>query len=472
MPDCMTGRERTVRPNQGMGALLLDDIVRATQGRVLRGSGGVFAGVSIDSRTIRPGELFVAIPGDRFDGHNFILKALEEGSGALVSIPPSESPKGKTIIHVKNTLQALQDIARFVRSSMQVPVIAVTGTNGKTTTKEMIVSVFSVRQKVLKTSGNLNNHIGLPLCIANRRGDETVMVLEMGSNAPGDIRDLCEIAAPTYGVTTNVGPAHLEGFGSLEMVRKTDLEILGYVEGVSLNADDAFLMEGVSGFSGRARTYGIDRPADVTAREIVYGETGSRFLLTLPEGRNTMISLRLNGRGNIYNALAAASVADAFGISPGEIREGLEAFAGVPLRMKVLHQEGMTIISDVYNANPASMDEALSELKRLKRKRAVAVLGDMLELGDFAAAAHRGLVERLSQLHIDVLVAVGAEMIRASGSFSGTCLTAADSLEARSVLAGVLRDGDTVLVKGSRGMKMERVLDHPGAAQEGDQHAG
>lgn len=449
----------------------LDDILRATGGKLLRGNGTVFSGISIDSRTIRAGDLFFAIRGDRFDGHDFVADALAGGAGAVVSIPPVEPPRGKTIIHVKNTLKALQAVAQFLRSKKHTPVVAVTGTNGKTTTKELISSILSVRQKVLKTTGNLNNHIGLPLCLANMAGDETVMVLEMGSNAPGDIRDLCEIASPTYGVTTNVGPAHLEGFGSLEMVRQTDLEILSYVEAVSLNADDVFLMEGAAGFPGAVRTYGIDKDADLSACEIAYGREGARFLLVLPRGEKVAVNFRLNGKGNISNALAAASVADALGASPEDIRTGLETFTGVPLRLSVQQHQGMTIISDVYNANPSSMEEALIELDRLKEKRAVAVLGDMLELGSYAGEAHQRLVGRLSALGVDMLIAVGPEMARASSEFTNTSLTAKDSLEAGAVLADICRDGDTILVKGSRGMRMERALDRLSRNAGEDQHA-
>lgn len=453
-----------------MAYLKTEDILAATGGTLLCDGQGTYTGVSIDSRTIADGELFVALQGARSDGHQYLTSALGRGAGALVSIAPQELPFGKTIIRVGNTLTALQALARYLRQKRAVPVIAVTGTNGKTTTKELIASIFSQQQKVLKTGGNLNNHIGLPLCISRMNGDEDVMVLEMGSNAAGDIRMLCEIARPDYAVMTNVGPAHLEGFGSLEAVRDTDLEVLGYVRTFAVNADDLFLMEGLQSmvqgqmqgpaarYSGRTITYGIDNPADVTARDISLHDKGSRFLLCLPGGKELVVHFQLSGRFNILNALAAASIAFAAGASPDALKKGLEAFTGVPMRLETRELGGMLIISDVYNANPASMQEAIRELFRLKRERTIAVLGDMLELGAYAETAHSGIMTLLNDLQVEMLICVGKEMQKASGAFRGDCYSADDSFQAGALLADLVRAGDTVLLKGSRGMRMEQVL--------------
>ena len=441
-----------------MGILILDEILKATGGRILCGKEREFSGLSTDSRTIKNGELFIALKGDNFDGHNFIHDALKKGAGAVVHFPPVEPVKGKTIIHVKNTLSALHDIARYLRLKVNIPVIGVTGTNGKTTTKELISSIFGKKHKVLKTYGNLNNHIGLPSCLANMEGDENIMVLEMGSNARGDIKLLCDIAHPDYAVVTNVGHAHLKGFGSLEMVRKTDLEILEYVKAASVNADDLFLLEGLKEFKGKIITYGIDNASDVCAKNIALGERGSNFRLCFSDGRDIDVNLSIAGKFNIYNALAAASIADEFDISPEDIKRGLEGFTGVPMRLSIKDLSGALIISDVYNANPSSMEEALKELSRLKRLRTIAVLGDMLELGSYAEEAHKNLVRSLSELNVDIFIAVGAEMIRASSEFSGTCYRADDAVAAKAILLSICGEGDTILVKGSRGMRMERVL--------------
>ena len=441
-----------------MGLLKLEDIVQATGGRVLCGTSEKFQGISIDSRSIREGELFVALKGDNFDGHDFINTALISGPGALVQSYPAVLPTNKTIILVKDTLAALQALARYLRSKMALPVIGVTGTNGKTTTKELVSSIFGQHHRVLKTTGNLNNHIGLPLCIARMDGDEDIMVLEMGSNRKGDIRELCEIALPDFSVVTNVGPAHLEGFGSLEAVRDTDLEILDYVKVASINADDGYLLEGAKNYNGRLFTYGMKNTADVYAMDIMLGTKGAGFKLCFSDKRRIAVNLQLSGAFNIYNALAAASAADALGIGLEDIKNGLESFGGVPMRLEIIEMLGALVINDVYNANPASMEEALKELVRLKRKRTIAVLGDMLELGGYAQEAHKKLLRLTSDLKIDVLVAVGSEMARAAEEFKGTCYKSESSDSARSVLLSICREGDAILIKGSRGMRMEKVL--------------
>ena len=362
------------------------------------------------------------------------------------------------IIQVKNTLAALQDIARHRRSQRTIPVVGITGTNGKTTTKELVASILSQNHAVLKTSGNFNNHIGLPLCVANMRGDEQFMVLEMGSNARGDIRELCEVVHPDIAVVTNAGAAHLEGFGSVETVRDTDLEVIGYVKTLCINADDPLLMAGIGAYRGRVVTYGIENRADFTAQEIMLHDQGSRFLLVTPGNGDVRINLSISGRFNVLNAVAAATVAAELGMSLDEIRSGLESFTGVPLRLEIRRLSGALIINDVYNANPASMEEALRELARLRKGRTIAVLGDMLELGVYAADAHADLVANLNRLGVDVLIAVGPEMHRAAAGFARPQYRAGSSSEARSLLLGMMRDGDTVLIKGSRGMYMEKVL--------------
>jgi UDP-N-acetylmuramoyl-tripeptide--D-alanyl-D-alanine ligase len=451
-----------------MGRLIIEDIVRATGGTVLSGRTGIFSGLSIDSRTIREGELFIALKGDHFDGHTFVEKALQTGAGALVQAPSGEThPENKTVILVRDTLAALQDLARFLRTRTALPVVGVTGTNGKTTTKELLSSILGQRQKVLKTTGNLNNHIGLPLCIARMDGDEDIMVLEMGSNRRGDIIQLCDIALPDYCVITNVAPAHLEGFGSLEAVRDTDLEILDYAKIAAVNADDAFLLRGIKDYKGRLITYGMRSRADVFAKDIMLGTRGSAFRLCFSDKIKISIDLQLSGAFNVYNALAAASVAGALDVGLQDIKNGLESFGGVPMRLEIRDIQGAILIYDVYNANPASMEEALKELVRLKRKRTIAVLGDMLELGAYAEKEHRKLVRLASDLKIDLLVAVGPEMNRAADAFEGIVYKVKDAESARPVLESICDKGDAVLLKGSRGMHMERALKESSDCGEG-----
>jgi UDP-N-acetylmuramyl pentapeptide synthase len=231
-------------------------------------------------------------------------------------------------------------------------------------------------------------------------------------------------------------------------------------------------MEGLKGFSGTLATYGMESGADVSAKDIVLEEKAARFTLRFKDGSTVAVRLRIAGKFNIYNALAAASVADSLGIGHEQIKEGLESFTGVPMRMEIRELFGALVISDVYNANPASMREALQELLRQRRRRTVAVLGDMRELGHYSQDAHRDLVRLMSDLSIDVFIAVGEEMKRASSEFKGVCYRADDSAGARSLLLSICRDGDTVLVKGSRGMYMEKVLEDPGKTViQGGRHA-
>ncbi|MCE5195301.1 MAG: UDP-N-acetylmuramoyl-tripeptide--D-alanyl-D-alanine ligase [Nitrospiraceae bacterium] len=452
-----------------MNILKIDDIIKATNGKIIYGNGNspVFAGISIDSRTIKSNELFIALKGLNFNGHDFLYKALETASGAIVSIPPAEPVKGKTIIYVNNTLKALQDIAHYIRINKGVPVVGITGTNGKTTTKELIASVLGTRYKVLKNAGNLNNHIGLPLSLTNLTDEYGVVVLEMGASMIGDIKELCRIAEPDYGVITNIGEAHLEGFESLENIRNTKLEILKTVKGIAVNADDSFLMEGIykADYKGRITTYGIEDNADIHAKDIVVNERYSSFYLSVEGSKYTEVKLNVPGEFNIYNALAAAAIGDMFNLPPYLIKEGIESFTGLPMRLEIKDIFGATVISDVYNANPLSMEKALKELSRMKKKRTIAVLGDMLELGAYAEDAHRKTGELMCELPIDIFIAVGPLMSVAGSAFARSgrqTIMVSGSQEAAEALRNILNPGDTVLIKGSRGMKMERVLVNKG----------
>ncbi len=458
-----------------MSRLKVSEIIEATGGRVVSGGKGeaFFPGVSIDSRTIREGELFIALKGERFDGHDFLAGAMGRAGGAVVSSLSAPAAGGKIVVLVKDTLKALQDIARFVRMKGPVTVIGITGTNGKTTTKELIASILGTKHRIMKNTGNLNNHIGLPLSLTRMENGDEFAVLEMGASAGGDIRQLCDIAAPDYGVITNIGPGHLEGFGNLDGVRRAKLELMDSVKTVAANGDDGFLMEGIrqrrSSSGPEIITFGIGGGGDVRAKDVALQERSSAFSICLPDGGCAEVFLRLGGKFNIYNALAAASVCYAAGAGIGEIREGIESFRGVPMRLEVKELFGATVISDVYNANPASMEEGIKELVRLRKKRAIAVLGDMLELGTYAEEAHRKLGRWMSGLPVDVFIAAGPLMSSAAFEFSAgddtgrkQAVAVSDSSEARRKLLRICREGDTILVKGSRGMHMEEVTEEAG----------
>lgn len=442
------------------GKLKVEDIIAATGGKVVLSDSDTFTGISIDSRTIKEGELFIALKGERFDGHDFLHEALKVGSGAVVNVPPAEPVEGKTIISVKDTLNALQDVARSMRSGRALPVIGITGSNGKTTTKELIASILSTRYRVLKNTGSLNNHIGLPLSLTRISEADEVVVLEMGASIPGDIKDLCGIAMPNYGVLTNIGPSHLEGFGDMETLRKTKLELLDYVDVAVVNADDPFLMEGVyaSTFQGRLIRYGIKNDAETHATDIRLFEKGSSFLLRIGDDQPIQVHPKISGKCNIYNILAAASISSLFHIDQLCMKRVIDSFTGLPMRLEIKELDGMCIINDVYNANPASMEEAIHELVRLKKKRTIAVLGDMLELGSYSEDAHKNLGRKMSELAIDIFIAAGPLMSLAADEFTGQSFHVANAIEARRILLDISREGDTVLIKGSRGMCMDRVM--------------
>lgn len=443
------------------GVLKIEDIITATGGQVICSNAHAFSGVSIDSRSIRKGELFIALKGERFDGHDFLQEALLTGSGAIVTFPPAEPIEGKTIISVENTLKALQQIARYIRLKKAIPLVGVTGSNGKTTTKELIASILGSAYRVLKNTGNLNNHIGLPLTLSRIDEKDEAVVLEMGASGPGEIQELCEISLPDYGVLTNVSPSHLEGFKDMETLRRTKLEILNYVSVAVVNADDSFLMEGIqaSGFKGKIVRYGITNDAEIYATDINLHEKGASFLLHIGKKTYFEVHPKIPGRFNIYNILAAVSVGHLFHIELEKIKNIINAFDSIPMRFEVKNIEGRQIISDVYNANPASMEEALKELVRIRKKRAVAVLGDMLELGSYADEAHTKLVRWMSGLPVDTFIAIGPLMSSVASEFPGKVYTFQNSLEARGSIWDICKEGDTVLIKGSRGMRMERLLE-------------
>jgi UDP-N-acetylmuramoyl-tripeptide--D-alanyl-D-alanine ligase len=453
-----------------MGVIKVDDIIKATEGELLSENSRSFSGVSIDSRTSRDGEVFIALRGERFDGHDYLEDALSKGSGAVVDIRPDPVPAGKVIIYVHDTLRSLQDLAHFLRMKRNVPVVAVTGSNGKTTTKEMIYTIVSSKMKTLKNEGNLNNHIGLPLSITRLEGDEDVMVLEMGMNAPGEIRRLCEIAVPSHGVITNVGTAHVGKLGSYEAVRDAKLEILDGLGVAVLNADDVQLMHGVGlkEFGGQVVTFGINNDSDVMAKNVRPTEQGSTFDMEIRGRGSTQFRLAVPGLFNVYNALAASAVSVSLGMGMDEIRAALEMYRGVPMRFELIRKKGITVINDAYNANPSSMEQSIRELLRIRSGgRSVAILGDMHELDQFSEKAHRDVGALISALRLEVFVAVGDMMSLAADEAVKSRVTMASPEvytfrninEAQNHIMDILKTGDTVLLKGSRTERMEKIIE-------------
>ncbi len=448
------------------------EIAAITEGVLAQGSPGTaIRRVWTDSRTVRRGDLFVALTGARFDGHQFVAEALKKGAvGALVR-RGFKLPGTALLIEVNESLRAFQEVARAYRRRFDIPVVAVSGSNGKTTTKDMIAAILAERFVTLKTEGNLNNHIGVPQTLLRLAPRHEAAVIEMGISRPGEMARLCEIAEPTHGVLTNIGPTHLETLGDVRTVARAKGEMLVALppDGTAvLNADDAFYGELCARVRGRVRSFGFSERADVRALDVETRGPSSTILRVgvRDRARPFSVSLAVAGAHNVANALAAAAAGLAVGVGEGAIRTGLARYRPANMRSEVRRWRGVTVLNDCYNANPASMRAALRWLSEVKGTgRAIAVLGDMLELGGETQQAHREIGVEVVRLGTDYLLTVGAsaagiaEGARGAGMPAGCVITAPDHGVLAGRLRGILRKGDVLLLKGSRGARMERVLE-------------
>lgn len=452
--------------------ITVDDLLQATRGAMIRGRRGeTIRGVETDSRAVSQGNLFVALRGERFDGHDYLDQAVGKKAGGLLIDRDDGHDRGPVpTILVDNTLTALGDAAQSWRRRFTAPVLAVTGSSGKTTTKEMTAAILSQKKSILKTRGNYNNLIGLPLTLFSFEAHHDLAILELGTNRPGEIARLTQIAEPNIAVVTNVGPAHLEGFGSLEGVGKEKGDIFRYMPdgGTAIvNLDDEYTRRFETDKANRRITFGFRADADVSAANIRGGGVkGMTFTLQI-ETAKTDINLPVTGRHNITNALAAAASAWAAGASVDEIRQGLENFQPVAGRMEIISlRNGAIVVNDTYNANPASMAEGLRALQALRGQgRGAAILGDMLELGAEAEARHKDIGGLLADTGVHWVYLRG-RLSRATaagalhkGMAEEQITHFTEPAEILDLLSARMAAGDWILVKGSRGMKMEEVVD-------------
>jgi UDP-N-acetylmuramoyl-tripeptide--D-alanyl-D-alanine ligase len=447
------------------GTVLAGACTKAARVRVLR--------VHADSRSVRRGDLFVALAGEQFDGHAFVAAAMAAGAVAAIvrlGFTPPPSFAGTLLIGVADPLRAYQQLAAAHRGRFALPLVAVTGSNGKTTTKEMVASVLAQRWKTLKTEGNLNNRIGVPQTLLRLTGRHEAAVVEMGVDDMGQTTRLCEIVRPTVGIITNIGPDHLEFFGSMDRSAESKAELLPELpaDGVAiLNADDRYFEL----FEARARcrvvSFGLSAQADVRAEGIAPdGTNGTQFRLVLPgRARRPLARIRVPGEHNVVNALAASAVGVALGLPAAAIVAGLARFRPAAMRSQVERRRGVTIINDCYNANPASMRAAVRLLAETRTSgRRIAVLGDMLELGPTTAELHAEVGAYVAGRGIDALLTCGplarelARGARAGGMEGGRISEFTDAAAAANGLLSLVRAGDVVLVKGSRGVRLERAV--------------
>ncbi|HYC54082.1 MAG TPA: UDP-N-acetylmuramoyl-tripeptide--D-alanyl-D-alanine ligase [Candidatus Binatia bacterium] len=462
--------DEDARPEPAGEFFSLAEAARAMNAELSGGDAdAVFDYVGTDTRSARAGELFFCLRGDNFDGHDFIDAAIAAGVMAIVCERGRARAGSVPFLEVADTQRALGDLAAHHRRRFAIPVVGVTGSNGKTTTKEMLRAILLAhfgQGAVLATRGNLNNLIGVPLTLFGLRSCHRAAVVEMGMNAPGEIARLAEIAAPTIGLITCVAEAHLEGLGSIAGVARAKGELF---EGLPsdayaiVNADDANIATQAPRFSGRRLTFG--QAGAVQARNVACDRIDAASFDLCFQGTSARVELPLGGRHNVHNALGAAAAAFAAGITVETAAQGLTHMQPPPMRLAAEKwQNGVTVINDVYNANPGSLRAALQTLGDLASRRIV-VLGDMLELGPRAAELHERAGAQAAAIDPELLCAVGSfagsliDGARAAGLAAEKALVCARHEDAAAAVAETWRTGDAILVKGSRGAAMEKVVE-------------
>jgi UDP-N-acetylmuramoyl-tripeptide--D-alanyl-D-alanine ligase len=424
-------------------------------------------GYSIDSRTIQPGELFFAVKGERMDGHEFVQQALEKGAIAAVvrQDQMARYPVQARLMAVEDTLVALQTLGAAVRRMWGKTLVGVTGSTGKTTTKDAIAHVLSARFRVLKSEGNFNNHFGLPLMLLKIQPEDEAAVIEMGMSHRGEIAALAKIAQPEVGVVTNVAPVHLEFFKSVAEIARAKYELIESLPlgGTAiLNADDEYVSQFGRDFHGKVVRYGFHSTANVRAENVEpRGSEGSIFDV-VAGGRRERAALRLVGTHNIYNAAAAVAVGLERGLSLAEAAGALATLVPADKRGAVVQLGNITIINDCYNSNPTALNSMVDTLATMPAKRRIVIAGEMLELGPAGEELHRRSGQHMAKKGIDIVVGVrglAKPMVEAAAAAGMRAEFVATPEEAGEWLAREGRDGDVVLLKASRGVKLERALE-------------
>jgi len=425
----------------------------------------VFAGVSIDSRTTKPGDCFFAIPGENFDGHDYVADAFAKGAiCAVVSKAIRDSKSSdNAILRVDDTIKALGDFARAYRRQCGFKVVAITGSVGKTMTRQITYHALSRHYRVTQSPKNYNNNIGLPLTLLGADPEDQIVIAELGTNHPGEIAYLTGIAQPDVAVVNNVQPAHLEGFGSLQEIVKEKLSIAGGLKPDGVLIINADTVPRPANARHRVVTFGKSPDCDYQARNITFDGAKSSFSIN-----GTQICLPVPGPGNVENALAAWAICSQFGLTAADFAGAIKTLAAIPMRAEVLQIGRLTVVDDCYNANPASMKNALEILAGLDqtgKRRRVFICGDMAELGQYAHALHAELGAAIAQAKVQVLLAVGkfadttAQAAKKATEYNLQAECFQDAFEVCDRLYEFVKDDDIILVKGSRAAKLETVTE-------------
>lgn len=451
------------------------EITRWAAGSLFGSGSGVVTAVSTDTRSIEPGQLFVALRGERFDAHDFLATALEQGATAALVENVNPALSDLPQIQVPDSLTGLQTLAKNYRQKFQIPIVGITGSNGKTSTKEMVAAVLSERFQVTRTVGNLNNHIGVPLSLLRFQRQHQVAVLEYGMNHPGEIAGLINIATPQHAIITNVGVAHIEFLGSRQAIAQEKSILAESVppEGtVLLNADDDF----AAWIAGRCRGHvvmaGFEQ-GEIRAADIKHGSDGEEFTVITPKDQQR-VRLPVPGEHMVHNALAAIGIGLAFGLSLSECAAGLAKTTLPSGRLQVKALGGISIVNDAYNANPDSMIAALRTVANLPvQGRRVAALGEMGELGQESLVGHERVGKAVAEHGFDVLIAIGERAYPIARSAVAAGLTESRTVksnaEAADVLSKILEPGDLLLLKGSRSAAIDQIIPLLEAARASDQ---
>lgn len=458
------------------------ELIKTVSGKIIQGDQDcLISRISIDSRTLIPGDLFFAIIGPSFDGHDFVIEAFKKGAvgvvvckGASTLLQNEQIDKDKIILEVKDTLSALQDWSKHYKDKFKTFNICITGSNGKTTTKEIIAHILSQEFPLLKTSGNYNNEIGIPLTLLQLNKSHKLLVAEMGMRGLGEIKTLTNFIPPDFAVITNIGEAHIGLLGSRDNIFKAKSELLQSLDKdgkAIINRDDPYFFKMLEIVKDKkVYTFGIENRSDIMARNIrMVSDKGIRFTLEVQNDKSREIYFPLLGRYNIYNALAAVAVAFALGIELDLIERGLSSFKPLDLHMQLSNfYNDIKILNDSYNASPLSVKSALETLAEVaQNNRKIAILGDMLELGERTDFYHREIGKEVAKLSIDILITVGqgGKIIAQSSKEEGMAEERVFSFEKNEKinlakkLLNLIKPGNFVLLKGSREMKMEDILE-------------